>query len=147
MKRKLPMAALMLLPLVGAGCTRGEEGLPSASSAELAGSLPSETREFQTRYTNGEYSASGNYISPGGPEEVGVTLTLERDMITDVTFTERAVNPISKNFQKMFADTYKPFVVGRSIDDVSLTKISGSSLTPQGFQDALRKIKTDASRS
>ena len=76
-----------------------------------------------------------------------MTLTLERDMITDVTFTERAVNPISKNFQKMFADTYKPFVVGRSIDDVSLTKISGSSLTPQGFQDALRKIKTDASRS
>jgi hypothetical protein len=45
----------------------------------------------------------------------------------------------------MFAGAdYKQYVVGKKIDEVQLTKVSGSSLTPQGFNDALAKIKAEA---
>ena len=35
-------------------------------------------------------------------------------------------------------------VVGKNIDEVAITKVAGSSLTPKGFTDALEKIKADA---
>jgi hypothetical protein len=35
-------------------------------------------------------------------------------------------------------------VVGKNISELQLTKVSGSSLTPQGFMDALEKIKAEA---
>ncbi len=35
-------------------------------------------------------------------------------------------------------------VVGKKIDEVQLTKVAGSSLTPKGFMDALEKVKTEA---
>jgi hypothetical protein len=95
-------------------------------------------------YKDGEYSAVGNYVSPGGPEEVNVSLMLKENVITDVTFESKAERPISVKFQGIFGADYKQYVVGKNIDDVELTKVSGSSLTPQGFNDALAKIKAEA---
>jgi hypothetical protein len=34
--------------------------------------------------------------------------------------------------------------VGKNINDLKLTKIAGSSLTPMGFNDAVAKIKMKA---
>lgn len=95
-------------------------------------------------YADGTYSATGTYSSPAGKEQTPVTLTLVDDVITDVTFTVAATNPTSKQFQTMFANNFKTLVVGKNIDDVHLTKVSGSSLTPKGFNDALAQIKTEA---
>lgn len=95
-------------------------------------------------YKNGEYSAVGNYESPGGPEEVYVSLMLKDNVITDVTFETKAERPLSVKFQEIFGADYKQYVVGKNIDEVELTKVSGSSLTPKGFNDALAKIKAEA---
>lgn len=95
-------------------------------------------------YKNGNYSAVGDYMSPGGAEQVGVTLTLKDDIISDVTFEVKAERPISVKMQEAFAADYKQYVVGKKIDEVQLTKVSGSSLTPKGFNDALAKIKAEA---
>lgn len=95
-------------------------------------------------YKNGNYSAVGDYMSPGGAEQVGVTVTLKDNVITDVTFEPKAQRPISARFQDTFAADYKQFVVGKKIDEVQLSKVSGSSLTPKGFNDALAKIKVQA---
>ncbi|WP_447589312.1 hypothetical protein [Microbacterium lacticum] len=35
-------------------------------------------------------------------------------------------------------------VVGKDIDDVSVSRVAGSSLTSGGFNDALETIKADA---
>lgn len=51
---------------------------------------------------------------------------------------------MSARFQDLFAQNYKPLVIGKNIDEVQLGKVSGSSLTPMGFNDALAKIKTQA---
>lgn len=95
-------------------------------------------------YKNGTYSAVGDYVSPGGAEQVGVTLTLKDDVVTDVNFESKAERPMSVRFQGLFASGYKDFVVGKKIDEIQLTKVSGSSLTPKGFNDALAKIKAEA---
>jgi uncharacterized protein with FMN-binding domain len=97
-----------------------------------------------TNYKDGEYDAIGNYVSPGGPRAVDVTITLAGGVITDAAFVGHATDPNSKRFQGEFRDNFKSFVVGKNIDDVSLTKVAGSSLSPKGFMDALEKIKSEA---
>jgi uncharacterized protein with FMN-binding domain len=98
-------------------------------------------------YKNGTYSATGNYQSPAGQEEIVVTITLKDGTIADSEFESKAVNTTSKKMQGLFATGYKTMVVGKALDEVTLDVVNGSSLTPKGFEDALQKIKTEASAS
>ncbi len=95
-------------------------------------------------YQDGVYEMVGEYVSPGGPETVGVTVTLANGVITDANVEVLATRPASVDKQTDFAANYKPMVIGKNIDEVMLTKVSGSSLTPKGFNDALEKIKVEA---
>lgn len=99
------------------------------------------------QYKNGTYTVTGNYVSPGGPRDIGVTLTLADGVVTDATFEGRATDPTSKRFQGEFGANFKPQVIGKNIEDLKLVKVSGSSLTPKGFNDALKKIKNEAAQS
>ncbi len=95
-------------------------------------------------YKDGTYTAVGNYTSPGGQEEVDVTLTIANGVVTDSEFVSKATRPISKERQADFGAHYKDQVVGKSLDEIELGKVSGSSLTPKGFNDAVSKIKAEA---
>ena len=95
-------------------------------------------------YKDGTYTAAGSYFVPNGSEEIGVTVTLKNDVITDAQFIANARRDESQQFQDAFAQGFKTKVVGKTIDAVSLTVVNGSSLTPKGFMDALEKIKTQA---
>lgn len=95
-------------------------------------------------YANGEYSQDGVYVSPGGAETLGVTLTLKDDVVVDAAVVVKATLPASMNWQQTFASGFKSQVVGKKLNEVNLGKISGSSLTPIGFNDAVAKIKSQA---
>ncbi len=95
-------------------------------------------------YKDGTYSAKGNYVSPGGSEDVDVTLTIKDGVVTDSTFKGNATRPISVKLQGEFAAGYQQFVVGKKLADLNVGKVSGASLTPKGFNDAVAKIKTAA---
>jgi hypothetical protein len=98
-------------------------------------------------YKSGKYTAEGGYTSPAQPETVTVDLALASDgTITDVNFKGHATNATSIKLQGMFASGYKELVIGKKIDEVQLDKVSGSSLTPMGFNDAIEKIKVEAAR-
>lgn len=92
-------------------------------------------------YKNGTYAVIGEYKSPAGPEEIGVTIVLENAVIKDVTVEAKATNPVSVKRQEAFVGEYKAQVIGKNIDEVQLDKVGGSSLTSQGFNDALEKVK------
>lgn len=96
------------------------------------------------RYKDGTYAVTGVYNSPAGAEEIGVSVTLKKDLITDASVTAKATNPKSQYFQGQFVSGYKQYVVGKNIADVKVGRVSGSSLTPQGFNDAVAKIKAQA---
>ena len=72
------------------------------------------------------------------------TLTLADNKITEITVTPEATNGTSKQYQTKFAGGIADEVVGKSIDDLKVSKVAGSSLTSQGFNDAIDQIKADA---
>jgi uncharacterized protein with FMN-binding domain len=96
------------------------------------------------KYEDGTYTATGNYVSPAGTEEVVITLVLKDDVVTSATFEGKAVHPTSKFVQGKFSEGFTQAVVGKNIEELNLTVVNGSSLTPKGFMDALAKIKVDA---
>jgi uncharacterized protein with FMN-binding domain len=118
---------------------------PSPTTSQMESAPTASVMEAQNgTYKDGEYTATGNYISPGGEEQVGVALTLKGGKVEDITFTPKATRPTSVKFQGQFASGYKPLVLGKSIDEVNLDEVSGSSLTPKGFNDAISQIKEQA---
>jgi hypothetical protein len=73
-----------------------------------------------------------------------VSVTLVDDVITAVTVTPHATDPTSLDYQTRFARAIPALVVGRNIDEVSLSKVAGSSGTPDGFNAAIQRIKAAA---
>lgn len=51
---------------------------------------------------------------------------------------------MAKKFQEDFAGGIKAVVVGKNLDELNVSKVSGSSLTGAGFNQALEAIKTQA---
>lgn len=111
-----------------------------------AGTRPADSEQVLElgSYQDGTYQATGRYMSPGGEREVVVSLTLAEGVVTEATFEGFATDPASKRFQGEFAEGFQVEVVGRNIDELNLQKVSGSSLTPKGFMDALQQIKVQA---
>ncbi|HVU06704.1 MAG TPA: hypothetical protein VHC46_09805 [Thermodesulfobacteriota bacterium] len=118
-----------------------------ASSTPVVAENPSDAAQDiprTGRYKDGTYSARGTYQSPGGLESVDVTLVLKNDVITDASVVSNATIPQSIMFQGKFISGFKALVVGKNIDTVKLDKVSGSSLTPKGFNSAVTEIKAEA---
>ncbi len=95
-------------------------------------------------YKDGAYTADGTYMTPEGEEKITVTLTLKGNAITEVNTTSNPVHHESRQYQTFFQNNYKKLVVGKKIDEVNLSRVSGSSLTPIGFNAALNAIKQQA---
>lgn len=120
----------------------GSEDIKQATQSEQSSV---QTINAESQYKAGTYSTVGAYTSPGGPEEIGVSLTISKDGIIESADVEiMATHPTSKQVQTTFAENYTTQVVGKDIDTLTLTNVSGSSLTPKGFNDALSKIKSEA---
>ena len=146
---KYPLAILTGLTLVGAlaGCaTDAADGGTSPSNPSTDSGTETDTDEAAATgsYTDGEYTESADYQSPNGTEEVTVTVTLADGVITAVEVVGDGDNPNSKRYQGEFADGIGDVVVGKNIDEISVDKVAGSSLTSAGFNDAIDAIKADA---
>jgi uncharacterized protein with FMN-binding domain len=126
---KIPLAVIAGLGVVGA----------------LAGcSAPAADGGITGPYTDGTYEATGDYQAPSGTESVDVTVTLAGDVITDVQVVGDATDPQAQQHQGEFIDGIGAVVVGKSIDDIQVDKVGGSSLTSGGFNKAIEAIKADA---
>lgn len=138
--RKSVFVGIAGLSLAGsaAGCAPGQAtGTPATGAAPSAGAE-------SASYRDGTYSADGNYVSPNGTETVGVTLTLAGGAVSDVQITQHPSNPNTKKFQGEFASGIQSQVVGKSLNEIKVSKVAGSSLTSGGFNQAVDKIKSEA---
>jgi uncharacterized protein with FMN-binding domain len=95
-------------------------------------------------YKDGTYTEKGRYASPGGGESIDVTVTITGNIITSASVTQNATSKDAKEYQDVFVSGYKSLVVGKDVDQVSLSRVAGSSLTSNGFNNALELIKADA---
>ena len=95
-------------------------------------------------YKDGTYTVTGSYDSPAGMESIKVAVTLTNDIVTSATVTPLAEDRESAHYQKLFINGYSSLVVGKNISTVKLGRVSGSSLTPVGFNSALAQIEAQA---
>ncbi|WP_314191202.1 FMN-binding protein [uncultured Arthrobacter sp.] len=147
--RKTVFAGMAGLSLAGtvAGCApstqqpAAQETEPSAAASASASGTASGSA---AGYKDGTYSADGNYKSPNGTETVGVQLTLANGTVSAVEITEHPSNPNTRKFQGQFAGGIADQVVGKSLDEIKVSKVAGSSLTSGGFNQAVEAIKAQA---
>ena len=156
------LAAASLLGVAGCagtaptpGAEPAEETASSASPEAPAGSAapeapvsagPTEAAPAASgqTYKDGEFTQVGSYVSPGGTEEIGVTLTLEKDVVTAVTTQPMPSNPTAKLYQERFSGGIQDEIVGKKLDELKVDKVAGSSLTSGGFAEATDLIKSEA---
>jgi uncharacterized protein with FMN-binding domain len=103
-----------------------------------------DTTTNSSGFKDGTYSATGDYSTPEGTENIKVNVTLKDGVVTDTSAVASMKSRDSKEYAGQFVANYKPLVVGKNIASIKLSRVSGSSLTSQGFNDAIDQIETQA---
>lgn len=116
----------------------------AATDSTAAASTPSTSSSSTSGYKDGTYTAQSDYQAPGGEESITVKVTLVDGKVTDSTVTADTNDRESREYQDKFISGYKSLVIGKAIDTIRLSRVSGSSLTSQGFNNAIVNIKNQA---
>lgn len=126
--------------------TTTSDGSSSSSTTESSGGTSSDstTTDGGSTYTDGTYTAEGSYQTPESVETISVTITLESDIVTAVEVTGDPQARESEQYQSEFIGGIQDEVVGKDIDELSVDRVGGSSLTSGGFNAALDEIRTEA---
>lgn len=124
--------------------SQNEPSTTTQSSQDTSSQNNDTTSTDVSSYKDGTYSATGAYVSPGGRESIELTVTIKDGVITSTELKQNANDGDAKQYQAAFAGGYKDLVVGKKVDEVKLSRVAGSSLTSNGFNDALNQIKEDA---
>jgi hypothetical protein len=142
--------AAVLVPL--AGCSGADPGTRSPSSGPSTTSAASSPRPSSssssssggTEYKGRNLHREGYYGS--APSYLTVTVILSAGTITSVTVEPMPNNnAASCGYQERFAAAVPGVVVCKSIDEVKVGKLPGSGGCPDGFNDAVAKIRDQAS--
>jgi uncharacterized protein with FMN-binding domain len=142
----VPASRVIRGALSASGLVAAGLALAACTPTGASPATPSATTtppDTATALRDGEYNAKGWYGS--GPSSIDVTLTLENGTVTAVEVEPNATDPTSLNYQRRFASGVDDLVVGRPLSELGDVVVSGSSSTPAGFDDAVRKIRRAAS--
>jgi uncharacterized protein with FMN-binding domain len=142
LRTKTAIATFAGLSVVGvlAGCS----ATPAASTGGSASGTTAGGTTSNATYKDGSYTAPGTYTSPGGEEQISVTLTLAKNVITAMKVTTVKADPTATGYERMFEGGISAATVGKDINSLKIGVVAGSSLTSMGFNNALAKIKADA---
>lgn len=146
---RIAQTAVVTLMAVGALAACGAENSDDrgASTGGTSSSQTSGESGAADAFTAGTFSANGQYPTPGGLQGIGVTVSIESDgTITDVEVEPKAQTGNSVQFQGKFAEGISSEVVGKSIAELSVDRVSGSSLTGVGFNRAIEDIVKEAQK-
>lgn len=145
-KKMLSAAAAASVMLLTAACGSGSDDASSdkPTSSATSDSSDDSSDASASTYKDGDYDAEASYSNPAGQSKVEVEVTLADNKISEVKVTPMAENSTSKQYQEKFASGISDEVVGKSLDELDVSKVSGSSLTSTGFNAAIDDIKADA---
>jgi uncharacterized protein with FMN-binding domain len=132
--------------LVGtlAGCASTTSADSSAGTSTASGSSATATSDNSTSYRDGTYSADGSYVSPGGQEEIAVTVTVKNDLITAVSVRTVSADSEAAQYEAQFASGISAVAVGKDLGSLNVGSVAGSSLTSHGFSEAIASIRSKA---
>lgn len=127
--------------LVLAGCAGATT---SGDGTTADGTTTDGTGSTDASYADGTYTAEGTYSTPESVETITVTVTLKDDKVTEVEVTGDPQKAESRQYQSQFIGGISAEVVGKDIDQISVSRVAGSSLTSSGFNAAIAEIKQQA---
>ncbi|MGW8481612.1 FMN-binding protein [Microbacterium sp. NPDC055903] len=133
-----------LFVLAGCAGTADAESTAGSSNDSGAESSTAESSGGSGEYTDGTYTADGQYQTPETIESISVTLTLEDGVVTDVEVSGDPQARETEQYQGEFIAGIEAEVVGVAIDDLDVSRVGGSSLTSSGFNAAVEDIKEQA---
>jgi uncharacterized protein with FMN-binding domain len=133
-----------LIGLAGTLALAGCAGTSNGASSGSDSSDGSNGAGGDGTYTDGTYTADGTYQTPESVETISVTVTLQDDVITDVQVSGNPQARESQDYQSQFIGGIADAVVGKDIDQISVSRVAGSSLTSGGFNEAIQTIKSEA---
>jgi len=134
----------VVAPLAGCSSNDTSSQPSSPSGTPSASSPPAGTSSSGAVYKDGTYTVRGVY--GGAPSYITVTITLKAGTITAVTVEPMPENnDTSRGYQERFAAAVPDEVTGKSIDGLKVGKLAGASGCADGFNDALTKIRQQAS--
>ena len=140
-----------LIGIAGLFVLVGCSGTPAADDTSNSGESSSAPSTSSTgsdsaagTYADGTYTADGSYQTPETVEKISVTLTLADGVVTDVEVTGDPQARETEQYQGAFIDGIAAEVKGKSIDELNVSRVAGSSLTSGGFNDAVESIKEQA---
>jgi len=140
-------ALAVIAPLAGCSATdTPPPATPQPTSSDSGMSTPSPsptTNPSRPEYRDGTFTARGVY--GGAPSYMDFTITIEDGIITDVESGLMADNnDTSRGYQERFAAALPDEVIGKSIDEVEVGILAGSSSCGDGFNDAVAQIREQA---
>lgn len=118
----------------------------TSASLETEVEASDTTTTSDTTYNNGSYNIASTYRVPSGHEEaIRVSLELDNDVVTSASVDFDGDIGTSRLYQAKFESAYQEEVVGKPIDDISLVRVGGASLSSEAFNKAVAEVKTKAS--
>lgn len=140
-----------------AGCSAGAAQAETATTSDTSSSTTTEPTAAATTdsgssdsasgaFVAGTYKGDGSYSNPrGNIEKVHVSMTITADgTIESVDVTGTTDGAESAQYQGLFISGISDEVVGKKIDELNVTVVSGSSLTSGGFMQAVDAIEAEA---
>ena len=133
-----------LLVLAGCSSTADAEDTSTGDTGSDTASESADTGAATGDYADGSYTADGSYQTPETVEKISVTLTVADGRVTEVEVTGDPQARESEQYQGQFIDGISDEVVGKSLDEIEVSRVAGSSLTSGGFNEAVESIKEQA---
>jgi uncharacterized protein with FMN-binding domain len=93
---------------------------------------------------DGTYTASADYDVPRDTNTIAVTLTVKHGVITAVSEKDSYGERESARYISSFKSAISGLVVGKSLTEARVSRVSGASDTTDGFNDALDNIISQA---
>lgn len=141
------IAGALLLAGCAAESSSAETTTDSPAPQTTAQASPAATgagSSTGTTYKDGTYTADGSYQTPETVEKISVSVTVSDEKVTAVEVTGDPQAAETKHYQGQFIAGISAQVVGKKLDEISVSRVSGSSLTSKGFNQALATIRTEA---
>lgn len=133
-----------ILAFAGCATTPADAETPRPAETRAPDASAQDAEDASSGYADGSYTAEGSYATPESVETVAVTVTLADGVVTDVEVVGDPQKPESQKYQGEFIGGISDVVVGVPIDELSVSRVAGSSLTSGGFNQAIAQIKADA---
>jgi hypothetical protein len=87
------------------------------------------------------YSEKVSYLTPARTEhKLNISLTVAAGVVTGASIVYDEGAGFSNGHQERFDNAYKAQVVGKSLENISLSRVGGASLTSEAFNKAVATI-------